>query len=102
MSPRIWPPALDWRDSRHSNPVGLDDCVLCGRLTPLLSERGEPCHKTCAESWFEAHPDAWEFYERRRDHESTADNSQASTTNGDGRQATRRVHTPTLTLPDAA
>ncbi|MFD7510005.1 hypothetical protein ACFV5N_11780 [Streptomyces sp. NPDC059853] len=47
-------PALDWSDSRHWNPAGPAPCVLCGRPAHLLSDRGRPCHKTCAEGWLAA------------------------------------------------
>ncbi|MGW1071039.1 hypothetical protein ACWD4F_41900 [Streptomyces aureus] len=72
MSPRIWPPALDWRASTHwdYDAAAMDaprPCVLCGHPSLLLSDDGAPCHKTCAEAWFEQHPDAWAAYEARRD-----------------------------------
>ena len=102
MSPRVWPPFLDWRDQRHWNPAGPDECVLCGRLTPLLSEHGRPSHKTCAEAWFEANPDAWEFYERRRDHEPSTTKTTPTRTPGGGRTTARRRGDDPLTLPDAA
>ncbi|MGK5533433.1 hypothetical protein [Streptomyces sp. URMC 129] len=99
-APRVWPPALDWSDSSHWNPAGLDDCVLCEGLTPLLSERGEPCHKTCAEDWYAEHPDAWELFERRRDQakkQRTADRRESA---GTRRTTPDRVHAETL--PNAA
>ncbi|MFF2378628.1 hypothetical protein ACFVUW_30005 [Streptomyces xiamenensis] len=46
---------LDWSDSRHWNAAGPAPCVLCGRPAHLLSSRGKPCHKTCAETWFANH-----------------------------------------------
>jgi hypothetical protein len=70
--------------------------VLCEGLTHLLSDTGKPCHKTCAESWYEANPTAWEFYERRRDHQSKTKNPQAKAATDGGREAPHRVHAATL------
>lgn len=70
---RIWPPLLDWKGHGH---WGADEpCVICEQLTPLRSDAGKPCHKVCAEDWYEKHPDAWDkhpdawaLYEERPDH----------------------------------
>jgi len=72
MSPRVWPPVLDWKASTHwdYDAAEMDaprPCVLCGAPSLLLSDRGEPCHKVCAEAWFEQHPKAWAAYEEQRD-----------------------------------
>jgi hypothetical protein len=103
--PRIWPPFLDWRDNRHWNPAGPAPCVLCGQPALLLSDHGRPSHKTCAEDWYAAHPDAWEFYERRHDHETQNTNAKKTQepdlANG-RRQTARRTRADTLPLPDAA
>jgi hypothetical protein len=45
-------------------------CVLCGKPSLLLSDDGKPCHKVCAEGWFEQHPEAWAAYEDQRDHKT--------------------------------
>ncbi|TGB09786.1 hypothetical protein [Streptomyces sp. MZ04] len=56
-SARVWPPFLDWSGPGH---WGDDEpCVLCRRPTPLRSDAGKPCHKVCAEEWYEKHPDKW-------------------------------------------
>jgi hypothetical protein len=102
--PRVWPPFLDWRDTRHWNPAGPAPCVLCGQPAYLLSEHGRPSHKTCAEDWYAAHPDAWEFYQRRRDHDTqtTTTTPTPDHDNNARHKAARRVHADTLTLPHAA
>jgi hypothetical protein len=71
-TPKVWPPALDWKDSKHWDftAAAMDapsPCVLCGKPSLLLSDDGKPCHKTCAEAWFEQHPQAWAAYEEQRD-----------------------------------
>ncbi|WP_185912895.1 hypothetical protein [Streptomyces sp. WAC06128] len=77
MSPRIWPPALNWKASTHwdyeAEANGTPGaCVLCGKPSLLLSTDGVPCHKVCAEGWFEQHPQAWAAYETQRDQPKTA------------------------------
>ncbi|MFM9369040.1 hypothetical protein [Streptomyces sp. Da 82-17] len=72
MSPRVWPPVLDWTASTHWDyeAAATDSprpCVLCGKPSLLLSDDGKPCHKACAEDWFEQHPDAWAAFEKKRD-----------------------------------
>lgn len=65
--PRIWPPILDWSDRKtHWDDLAYP-CVLCKRLTNLVSDKGKPTHKACAEAWYEQHPDAWAAYEAERD-----------------------------------
>ncbi|MGW3297639.1 hypothetical protein ACWC9S_27100 [Streptomyces xiamenensis] len=49
------PVLLDWSDAKHWNSRGPEPCVLCGRPAHLLSSRGKPCHKTCAEEWLARH-----------------------------------------------
>ncbi|MFC5174984.1 hypothetical protein [Streptomyces mutomycini] len=76
MSPAVWPPALDWKSAAHwdydAEETGAPrPCVLCGKPSLLLSEKGEPCHKVCAEGWFEQHPEAWAVYEAQRDRKKT-------------------------------
>lgn len=58
--PRIWPPVLDWSDSKHWGAE--EPCVLCRKPTQLRSDKGEACHKVCAEAWYEARPEAWARY----------------------------------------
>ncbi|MFB7896119.1 DUF4031 domain-containing protein [Streptomyces xiamenensis] len=48
--------ALDWGDRSHFDHSGDKPCVLCPKLTPLRSHRGEAVHKTCAETWLSQHP----------------------------------------------
>lgn len=48
------PVVLDWRH-RHVLDTPRP-CVLCGQPAFLLSPRGRPCHKTCAEAWHATHP----------------------------------------------
>ena len=58
---------LNWRDSAHWS--GTDKpCVICHKPTPLLSDRGKPVHKVCAEQWIEDHPgtDTGKPAQRRR------------------------------------
>jgi hypothetical protein len=38
---------LDWR--RHRVSRRPRPCVLCGRPALMIDERGNPCHKVCAE-----------------------------------------------------
>lgn len=61
-SARLWPPVLDWSDPRHWDDTARP-CVLCRRPTQLRSGQGKPCHKVCAEAWYEQHPQAWLQYE---------------------------------------
>lgn len=42
---------LDWSSASHWNRHGPAPCVLCGQGSWLLSDRGRPCHKVCAEHW---------------------------------------------------
>jgi hypothetical protein len=72
MTPRVWPPVLNWKGSEHWDYDAAEmgdpgSCVLCGAPSLLLSDDGRPCHKVCAERWFEQHPEAWAAYEERRD-----------------------------------
>jgi hypothetical protein len=39
---------LDWRDRSHWSDRDKR-CRVCGRLTPLRDDNGQPCHKVCAE-----------------------------------------------------
>jgi hypothetical protein len=48
------PIVLDWRHCRVLDTPRT--CVLCGQPALLLSPRGRPCHKTCAETWHATHP----------------------------------------------
>jgi hypothetical protein len=44
---------LDWRHGRIGPP---EPCVLCGKPALCRSPvKGVPCHKTCAETWIDAH-----------------------------------------------
>lgn len=77
MNAKVWPPVLDWKSGEHwdydAAEMGAPQpCVLCGTPSLLLSDKGEPCHKTCAEAWFEQHPEAWAAYEEQRDRKKTA------------------------------
>ncbi|MCF2531326.1 hypothetical protein [Yinghuangia soli] len=47
--------ALDWTSGSHWGG-SHEPCVICGELTFLVSDRGRPCHKECAERWYDAHP----------------------------------------------
>ncbi|MDI2128747.1 hypothetical protein [Yinghuangia seranimata] len=51
-------PVLDWHSPEHWNHGTTEPCVVCGEPTFLLSDRGIPCHKVCAEAWFADHPAA--------------------------------------------
>ena len=46
---------LDWSSATHFDHSGDLPCVICGKPTPLRSDRGKPCHKVCAENWLEQH-----------------------------------------------
>ncbi|SOD67095.1 hypothetical protein SAMN06297387_12863 [Streptomyces zhaozhouensis] len=52
---------LVWRDASHYDHRGPRPCTICHRPTPLRSHRGEPAHKTCAETWAAAHPNEIRF-----------------------------------------
>lgn len=87
MTPRVWPPALDWKASTHWDYEAEamnapKPCVLCGTPSLLLSDDGAPCHKTCAEAWFEEHPEAWAAYEEQRDRKRTAKQKVAAVATG--------------------
>jgi hypothetical protein len=45
---------LDWRHTARVSP-DPQPCVLCGEPTLLISPRGKPCHKSCAEAWIDEH-----------------------------------------------
>lgn len=47
---------LDWRDPRHYDRWQERPCALCRKPTHMRSHFGEAAHKTCAESWINAHP----------------------------------------------
>ncbi|MFI1245018.1 hypothetical protein [Enterococcus casseliflavus] len=84
MNAKVWPPVLDWKASTHwdYDAAEMGDpglCVLCGTPSLLLSDKGEPCHKTCAEAWFEQHPEAWAAYEEQRDAKKTSVTTRATT-----------------------
>ena len=44
------PAILDWR---HTADVADTPrrCVICGKPALVVSPRGKPVHKTCAEAW---------------------------------------------------
>jgi hypothetical protein len=48
------PVVLDWR---HTGRVSTTSrpCVICQQPTLLISPRGKPCHKSCAERWITEH-----------------------------------------------
>jgi hypothetical protein len=65
--PRIWPPLLDWHDRKaHWDDIAYP-CILCRQPTNLVSDKGKPTHKACAEAWYEQHPEVWVQYEAERD-----------------------------------
>lgn len=47
---------LNWSSHRHFDFDGDKPCVLCGKPTPLRSDKGKPVHKVCAEKWLNTHP----------------------------------------------
>jgi hypothetical protein len=49
---------LNWR--RGSVLDVAVPCSICRQPTFVVSPRGTPCHKTCAEQWVEEHPAAVE------------------------------------------
>lgn len=48
---------LDWRDRSHFNP-NPEPCVICTKPAHMVSDRGKPVHKVCAEEWIDKHADA--------------------------------------------
>jgi hypothetical protein len=50
-------PLFDWRKTATVLPAGkTEPCVICHKPTMLLSPRGKPVHKVCAEQWTDRHP----------------------------------------------
>jgi hypothetical protein len=49
---------LDWRAGDSLDQP--TPCSICWENTWTVSPRGTPCHKACAESWVEQHPEAVE------------------------------------------
>jgi hypothetical protein len=45
---------LDWSDRSRFNPEPKP-CVLCDKPAHMISDRGKPVHKVCAEEWIEQH-----------------------------------------------
>lgn len=60
---------LDWTGNGPDGPGGAGDptpCRLCGNPTICRSPKGVAVHKTCAESYFDSHPDVEPYESRRR------------------------------------
>jgi hypothetical protein len=47
---------LDWSKTGTVGDPAM--CVVCRRPALCRSPNGVPCHKTCAEGWVDAHPNA--------------------------------------------